>query len=264
MLELIRESLNDRMSQEEKVHHVREELQILILKILFDTVMFENLAFVGGTALRILFGLRRFSEDLDFCLIREKRYNFEKLVKTVQYQLQKHGFDVDIKKNNLGNVHKLMVKFKGILLALRLSNLKDQKLSVALEIDARPPQGWNTEISLITKRFVFTVTHYDLPSLYATKLHACFFRKYVKGRDFYDLVWYLGKDILPNFVLLSNAISQTENKQMNITQENFKTFLLEKVEKVDFARVRRDVERFLVDKNELKLLNKELIEKVIT
>lgn len=263
LLDLIKESLNDKMSQEEKMHLVREELQILILKILFDVGAFRNLAFVGGTALRIIFGLRRFSEDLDFSLIRKKGYSLDKLAKTIPYHLQRYGFDIDIKKNDRRNVQTLMVKFKGVLFNLALSNLKEQKLSIALEIDAFPPEGWNTEISLITKRFIFTVTHYDLPSLYATKLHACFFRSYVKGRDFYDLVWYLGKGILPNFTLLNNAISQTEKRKVMVGRENFKKFLLEELKKVDFAKVKRDVERFLVDKEELKLLNGELIKQAI-
>jgi hypothetical protein len=148
-------------------------------------------------------------------------------------------------------------------MTLGLSDMREQKLSIGLEIDARPPEGWKTNLSLISKFFVFTVTHYDLPSLYATKLHACFFRKYVKGRDFYDLVWYLGKKILPNFLLLSNAIAQTESKKIVVTEDNFEEFLLEKMMKVDFVKIRKDVERFLVDKGELKLLNKKLIKELL-
>lgn len=140
-----------------------------------------------------------------------------------------------------------------------LSNISSQKLSISVEIDARPPEGWKTDISLISKTFVFTVTHYDLPSLYATKLHACFFRKYTKGRDFYDLVWYLGKKILPNFTLLNNAIAQTESKRIVVTEKNFRDFLLERLGKVNFVKVREDVGRFLVDKGELKLLDREVI-----
>jgi len=263
LLDLIKESLNDRMSREEKMHLVREELQVLILKILFDVGAFKNLAFVGGTVLRIIFGLRRFSEDLDFCLIEKKGYGLDKLAKTIEYLLERYGFNIDVKKNDRKNVQVLMLKFKNVLFNLDLSNLKEQKLSIGLEIDAHPPRGWNTEISLVTKRFVFTVTHYDLPSLYATKLHACFFRRYVKGRDFYDLVWYLGKGILPNFTLLNNAIAQTEGKSIMVGEENFKEFLREELKKIDFAKVRSDVERFLISKEELKLLNGELIKQII-
>ncbi|MDI6841098.1 MAG: hypothetical protein QMD71_09705 [bacterium] len=94
-------------------------------------------------------------------------------------------------------------------------------------------------------------------------MHACFFRKYTKGRDFYDLLWYLGKKLLPNFELLNNAIEQTEHKKVNVDAENFNDFLREKLAKIDFVRVRKDVARFIEDKNELKLLDKDLILKLI-
>jgi len=111
---------------------------------------------------------------------------------------------------------------------------------------------------------VFTVTNYDIPSLYASKLHACFFRKCIKGRDFYDLIWYLGKKSIPNFVLLNNAIEQTEHKRLNLNRENFNDFLMERLATIDFVKVKKDVERFIEDKNELKLLNKDLILKLIS
>jgi len=264
MLDIIKSHLNEEMGREEKIHLVKEDLHLIILKTIYDIGMFGHLAFVGGTALRILFDLRRFSEDLDFSLIRGKGYNFIKFSRAIEYQLKKYGFDVDVKKNDLRIVQRILVRFKNILMILGLSDMREQKLSVGIEIDARPPKGWETDISLISKMFVFTVTHYDIASLYATKIHACFFRKYVKGRDFYDLVWYLGKKILPNLILLNNAIAQTESKKIVVTETNFREFLLEKMIKVDFAKVRKDVERFLVDKGELKLLNKELIKELLS
>lgn len=263
MLDIIKGHLKDGMSGEERTYLVREDLQILILKILFDLGMFKNLAFVGGTALRIIFGLRRFSEDIDFSLMQRKGYNFNKFSKAVQYQLKKYGFNIDVKENDRKVVQTIMFKFKDILVNLGLSDIGSQKLSIGVEIDTRPPEGWKTDISLISKTFVFTVTHYDLASLYATKLHACFFRRYTKGRDFYDLIWYLGKKILPNFTLLNNAIAQTEGKEVIVTEENFTDFLLERVKKTNFVQAREDVERFLVDKGELKLLDKELIKQFI-
>jgi hypothetical protein len=103
------------------------------------------------------------------------------------------------------------------------------------------------------------VTHFDLDSLYALKLHACFYRKYTKGRDFYDLIWYLGKKAKPNFALLNNAVKQTEGKDPRITPENFRQFMGSKLAHVDFVKARRDVERFLEDKSELRIFNRQLI-----
>ncbi len=259
MLDLIKRSISKVSGQEAKIHITREFLQLLILKITFDKGYFKNFAFVGGTALRFLYDLRRFSEDLDFSLIKKRGYEFDSFLNKLVYELNKIGFSVDIKKGKEKNVQSAMLKFKDILYLLKLSGQKSQKLFIKIEIDSNPPDGWNTELSLINRHFVFTVLHFDLPSLYATKLHACFFRKYIKGRDFYDLIWYLGKKCLPNFELLNNAIKQTEQKDMNLSEKNFKEFLKDKLRTIDFEKVRKDVERFIEDKNELKLLDRNLI-----
>ena len=132
-----------------------------------------------------------------------------------------------------------------------------------LEVDSNPPKGGKSVIMPLTDRFILAVNTFDLPSLFATKLHACFFRKYTKGRDLYDLVWYLGKRITPNITLLNNAIIQTEKKDMKLTGKTYKEFLIEKLKKVDFPAVRKDVAVFLEDKNELKLLDKKLILKML-
>jgi predicted nucleotidyltransferase component of viral defense system len=259
MLDLIKQNIIKIPDNETKIHLLREFLQLLILKIIYDKDYFKNLSFVGGTALRLLYGLRRFSEDLDFSLINKVGYDFDKFLKKIAYELEKYSLSVEIKKDEKEPIQSAMIKFKDILYNLGLSRQRGQKLSVKLEIDSNPPEGWNTELSLISKHFVFTVLHFDIPSLYATKIHACFFRKYIKGRDFYDLIWFLGKKAIPNFELLNNAIEQTEKKKINLNKGNFIDFLKEKLANIDFAKVRKDVERFIEDKNELKLLDKDII-----
>jgi predicted nucleotidyltransferase component of viral defense system len=263
MLNLIEKAISEVTDRETKVHIAREFLQLLILKILYDRGYFKNLAFVGGTALRFLYGLRRFSEDLDFSLINRKGYKFDIYLNKIAYDLETMALSLDVKKNLELPVQSAMIKFKDILFRLGLSGQKEEKLSIKLEVDANPPKGWRSETTLVSRHFVFTVTHFDIPSLYALKLHACFFRKYTKGRDFYDLLWYLGRKEVPNFKLLNNAIEQTEHKKINVDAKNFKTFLKEKLAKVDFAKVRKDVARFVEDKNELKLIDKDAILKLV-
>jgi predicted nucleotidyltransferase component of viral defense system len=263
MLDLIKQSIERIPDSETKIHITREFLQLLMLKIIYDRDYFKNLAFVGGTALRFLYGLRRFSEDLDFSLINKKGYKFDSFLEKITYELGKYGLSVEVKKSLKEPIQSAMVKFKDILYFLGLSKQKEQRLSIRLEIDSNPPEGWKTELSLVSKHFVFTVLHFDIPSLYATKIHACFFRKYTKGRDFYDLVWYFGKKVMPNFELLNNAIEQTEKKRMNLSAKNFNDFLKERLANIDFAKVRRDVERFIEDKNELKLLERDVILKIL-
>ncbi len=247
------------MSQEEKINRIREYLQILVLKIMFDHDAFNFLAFVGGTALRILFDLKRYSEDIDFSLIQKRGYYFGKIIHSLKYELDKNGLQPEISAQADKVVHSSFIKFPGLLHSLGLSPLSSRKLAIKLEIDTQPPKGWNLAVMPITQSFVFAVKHFDLPSLYATKLHACFFRKYVKGRDFYDLVWYLGKKVEPNLVLLNNAILQTQKRDFRLKAGNFKAFMRERLKAIDFSHVRSDVERFLEDRQELKLLDKKTI-----
>ena len=259
MRELLLQKTTGNISREEKNHRVREYLQIWILKILFDREYFNTLAFVGGTALRVLYGLKRYSEDLDFNLTNKKGWSFAGMLKTIARELERGGLAVEITFKTDKNVNSGFVKFPGLLKELGLSDLAGQKLSIKLEVDANPPKGWKTAISPVSAAYVFAVKHYDLPSLYAGKLHACFYRPYTKGRDFYDLVWYLGKKIEPIFTLLNNSFRQTEKKNMHLDANNLRAFMRGQFEKVDFAKARKDVERFLEDKSETRLFDKKIL-----
>jgi hypothetical protein len=113
--------------------------------------------------------------------------------------------------------------------------------------------------TIIDKIYVLNIAHFDLPSMFAAKLHACFFRKYLKGRDFYDFIWYLGKRTRPNYQLLNNAIKQTQGQDPKIDEGNFKEFLLTKIERVDLVAAKKDVERFLEDKADLNLFDQKAL-----
>lgn len=263
MIDLIKEIIKKERNRELKVHRTREFLQILILKIMWEKDYFKNIAFLGGTALRLFYGLNRFSEDLDFSLLKKENFEFDEFITLITKELNLLGFDVEKKSKKEKAVKTCMIKFPFLLYRLNLSPLKEQKLSIRIEIDTTPPSGWNTEIYVITKEFVFTATGFDLPSMFSTKLHACFFRKYTKGRDFYDLLWYLGKKVMPNFTLLNNAIYQTEKTKMGINKNNFKEFLKKHIQRINFKEVKKDVEIFLTDKKEAELLEKEFFFQII-
>lgn len=269
MIDILKQEIEGLKTREEKFNHLKELLQILILKIIYDTGYFKNIIFSGGTALRILFNLKRFSEDIDFSLVNKTGYQLHKFSSHLLKHLINYGLNTEIKINNRKIVHQLDIKFAEILFDMKISAFPGQKLFIRIEIDTNPPEGGNMEISLVNKFTIFSITHFDLPSMYSTKLHACFFRKYVKGRDFYDLLWYLTNKIEPNYILLNNAIKQTHKKEYKmITKNNFLGVLLEMIEKIDFKIVHKDVERFLEDKKQLKFLNKDtminLIKKTYT
>ena len=157
----------------------------------------------------------------------------------------------------------MMMKFSGLLKELGISPMPSQKLSIKLEIDTNPPAGWELGSTIVSKIYTFNIVHYNLPSLYAGKLHACFYRRFTKGRDFYDLIWYLGKKVKPNFTLLNNAIAQTQGKNLGISESNFKAYLLDSIKRIDFASAKKDVERFLEDKSGLNLFDLKLISNTI-
>jgi len=259
MIDVLKAQLKPDMPAEIKLHRTRETLQLMALKIIYDKGWFNNLLFVGGTALRFLYDLRRFSEDLDFSLFDKDGYDFTKIVGQLSKEFQLNGLSVDPVIKKKSTVHGVFLKFQGLLKELGISPLKDQKLSINFEVDTNPPQGSIIQKTMVNKIYLFQMTHPDLPSSYATKLHACFYRTYVKGRDFYDFIWYLGKRIKPNYELLNNAITQTQKSNPGLNEGNIKDFLLEKMGSIDLTQATKDVERFLEDKDELKFIDVETI-----
>lgn len=259
MIELIKQQLTKSMSDEEKLNRCRELVQLLCLKILDEHKFFDHLAFTGGTALRVVFGMRRFSEDLDFSLAKKEGYSFSRMNDDVLKALALAGLKAESKPKAEKTVHSTMLKFPGVLKEIGLSPLGSQKLSIKLEVDTNPPRGGHVQNRIIQRVYAFNVAHFDLSSMFATKLHACFYRTYVKGRDYYDFIWYMGNKVKPNFTLLNNAIAQTQGQNPAIDEGTFREFLLKGIEKVDFKEAQKDVERFLEDKSELRLFDTKLI-----
>ena len=263
MLELLARQIDKTKSREDNIFLVKEFLQLLILKIIDEAGFFKILVFTGGTTLRVLYDLQRFSEDLDFSQT-EGNFDIEKLAEKLNYHLAElNQLKVSMKINASQVVKSIDVKFPELLYKFDLSSHPNQNIFIKIEIDSNPPKGGNTDLSINNRFFFLTIKHYDLPSLFATKLHACFYRKYTKGRDIYDLIWYLSKKVEPNLTLLNNAIYQTEKNEFKIDQQNLNKFLIDRVKNIDFEQSKKDVERFLFNKSELKLFNSDLIIKMI-
>lgn len=264
MIEVLRQQYKNEMTAEDKVNRVREFLQMIALKALYEKDCFGKIVFTGGTALRALYGLKRFSEDLDFSLVSKSGYDFMRLNEEVMREFKLNGLHAGSKPKAEKTIHSMMIKFPGLLNELGLSAFKEQNLSIKFEIDTNPPRGGKLENTVINKAFILNITHFDLASLLATKLHACFFRKYTKGRDFYDLLWYAGKGVKPNLPLLNNAIEQTQGRSPGVTKDNLKAFIVDRIGKVDFEAAKKDVERFLEDKSELALFKKEVFDAAVS
>ena len=236
---------------------LREYLQSLVLRSLHESEAFRALAFVGGTALRFLYGLPRFSQDLDFSLVSGDGYAGREWLARVKRDLSLAGFETEVSWNDRRVVHTGWVRVAGLLHRAGLAGMPGQKLAVKVEIDSRPPAGENCERRLVTRHLTFMLRHYDLPSLLAGKLHAVITRKYAKGRDWYDLLWYLSQrpPPEPNLKLLGNALEQTGTRGSDNARD-WRKLVREKLETLDMKAVAADVGPFLERPQDAKLLTR--------
>lgn len=248
-------------SQGQQRNVLREYLQAHVLYSLQSVRAFERIAFVGGTALRLLFGLPRYSEDLDFFLEHAEGYSFGRLLGRVESDLANAGFDVTIHPHAGEPIHSAFVRLPGLLYEAGLSPHRTEKLSVKIEIDTCPPAGATTTTTLINRHFLLALLHYDIPSLMAGKLHALLSRPYTKGRDVYDLLWYLARPDCanPNVPLLQNALAQTGWNGPQVTAENWREVIADKVVELDFAKIAEDVGPFLEKLEDRALLTREIV-----
>jgi predicted nucleotidyltransferase component of viral defense system len=196
----------------QRLNLLREYLQACVLRSLHESEAFQSLSFVGGTALRFLFDLPRFSEDLDFSLEDPTGYEPEKWIEKVKRDLSLASFNVTVTWNDRKTVNKAWIRVGEILKDAGISDMGEQKLSIKLELDTRPPAGAVLETRLVNRHMIFALRHHELQSLMAGKIHALLTRSYPKGRDWYDLAWYRAKrpPISPNLTLLQNSLDQTQ------------------------------------------------------
>ncbi|MEI6148325.1 MAG: nucleotidyl transferase AbiEii/AbiGii toxin family protein [bacterium] len=242
----------------QKLNKLREYLQAFVLRSLHESEAFRSLAFVGGTALRFLHNLPRFSEDLDFSIVSQDGYAGMDWMAKVKRDLVLAGFDAQVAWNDRKTVHTGWIRLAGLLREAGLSGMPDQKLSIKLEIDTRPPPGWHCERQVVSKYTSFLIQHYDLPSLLAGKLHAGITRRYSKGRDWYDLLWYLSQrpPIAPNVILLQNALDQTQGVGVCDAQ-SWRALVRVRIESLDIDTVLDDVRPFLERPQDAALLTRD-------
>ena len=248
----------------QRLNVLREYLQALALRSLHESEAFQCLAFVGGTALRFLYSLPRFSEDLDFSLDSSEGYAPEKWMSKTKRDLQLAGLDATVTLNDHKTVHVAWIKIAGVLKDAGLTGMADQKLSIKLEIDTRPPRGAQTRNQVVERHRMFAIRCYDMPSLMAGKLHALITRKYSKGRDWYDFIWYRAQrpQPQPNLVLLQNALDQTEGVG-NFDSGKWEGYVRDKIATLDIGRIGEDVRPFLERQEDAALITRENLESLV-
>ncbi len=225
MKEYLREILRDSANPVTSRNLVREYLQARILEGLQRAGAMIPLAFQGGTALRFLYHIPRFSEDLDFTLERPAAgYDFRAYLKAVQSPLLAEGYNLQIKVNDQKTVHAAFFRFYGLLYELKLSGQSNEALSVKIEVDTNPPAGAGLETDLVRIYIPLRLQHPDRASLLAGTLHAILQRECARGYDLYDLLWYLSDPQwpAPNLVLLGNALAQIGWQGPQPTPENWR------------------------------------------
>ena len=245
---------------------LREYLQARILESLQRAGAMVPLAFHGGTALRFLYAIPRYSEDLDFALERsQSSYDFRAYLRAIQAEFEMEGYQVGIRLNDRKTVNSAFVRFNNLLFEFGLSAQRDEVLAVKIEVDTHPPAGAELETTLIRRHVTMRLQHHDRASLLAGKLHAIFQRRYVKGRDLYDLMWYLSDPDwpAPNLTLLRNALRQTGWDGPMPEEQNWRDILCQRLGNIDWKKSVADVKPFLERSNEVALLTQENFEKLL-
>jgi len=255
-------------NEEQTLDALREIMQEIALAGLSRTDFFEKAAFYGGTALRIFYKLDRFSEDLDFSLLKEdSNFSLESYFPAIVSEFEAIGITVSIKekvKTAQTSVDSAFLKSETIWKELVLEGIVKQAgiksnrdIKIKIEIDCKPPLGFETEEKLLLRPFSFYVKCFTQPSLFAGKMHALLFRKWknrVKGRDWYDLEWYIknGIQLDVNHFLL-RAKDTGDWKEESITKEQIIVLLKDKINVVSFDNFKEDVARFIKDDKALQI-----------
>ncbi len=265
MKEYLRELVDGSTTNAQAGLMVREYLQARVLEALQRAGAFESWAFLGGTALRFLYRLPRFSEDLDFSrtdaqLPRDVlTEEFGRFIDRTRKTFAAEAYDVEIRDRPHAVVQSAFVGFPGLLHELGLSPHVDQKISVRVEVDTNPPPYAATETSVVRRHVLLNLLHYDKSSLFAGKLHALISRSYVKGRDLYDLMWYLSDPTwpAPNLALLTASLAQTGTELGEAEVADWRKLVAERVATMDWDRVVADLRPFVERSEEISLLTRD-------
>ena len=261
----------DSQSETELINALKEIFQEITLLGLYRGGFFDKAAFYGGTSLRILYGLERFSEDLDFSLLeKNKDFNIEKYFPSVLSEFEALGIEISLNKKskssqtniesaflkNDTSIHTLNIEAKG------LENIHSgRKIKIKLEVDTNPPLKFQTQSKTLLLPMTFNVRTMTLPNLYAGKMHALLFRSWktrVKGRDWFDFEWYVKNNTPLNLEHLCQRMQESGNFDKDIlTKEEFTELLNNKIDILDIEQVINEVKGFVKDVRVFDFWSKE-------
>ena len=266
-------------SADDHVNALREIFQNIALCGLWRAKFHEKGAFYGGTALRILHGLDRFSEDMDFSLMKpDPQFDLAPYCAFIEEELRAWGFVAAV-------TPKRKTVDSAIESAFLKANTREQflvieadpevveaihsrlRLKIKFEVDTDPPPGFRTETRFLLQPIPFSVRIYDPPSLFAGKMHALLCRSWktrVKGRDWYDFVWYVGRGTELDLSHLEIRMRQSGHcdEETELDESSFKRMLAEKISELNVVDARSEVERFVKDRPALEVWSREFFSAV--
>jgi predicted nucleotidyltransferase component of viral defense system len=259
---------------------LKEIIQELTLYGLWRSKFFEHAAFYGGTALRIIHGLNRFSEDLDFSLIKpDASYDLSSYENSVRRELEAFGFtlEVEVKQKNAetaiqsaflkGNTLEHLLKIGMPSLQTKHFN-PEEKIKIKFEVDTDPPPRFQTEAIPVYAPVPFSVRTYRMPDMFAGKLSALLFRQWqqrIKGRDWYDFLWFVGKKIPINLDHLQARLEQigVRSSQKILTLEELQELIHHKIDQLDLKLAQDDVIPFIKDQSYIRGWSKDLFHETV-
>ena len=244
---------------EDKHNAVHEVMQQITLAALYRAGFFDKAAFYGGTCLRIFYDLPRFSEDMDFSLLeRDENFSLDGFFDTIMNEFRAYGREVVIsRKAKVRGTHIKSAFLKDNSDIYNIEFQTQRSIKIKIEVDTNPPLGFNTEYKLLLLPFSFMTRCFNLSGLFAGKMHAFLFRnwkKRVKGRDWYDLEWYVRNEHKLNFSHLKERCSQSGHvKAEDFTPDEFTRLLKKRIRDTNIDMVKSDVVPFVRDANELTI-----------
>jgi predicted nucleotidyltransferase component of viral defense system len=259
---------------------LREIIQSIVLVGLSKSDFFSKASFYGGTSLRLFYGLNRFSEDLDFTLNqKDLSFTFDSYFPYVKEVASSYGIDLTIikkEKDCLTPIESAFAKINTFqtFLSLKIDSTKtsllhkDELMKVKFEVDKDPALGFNYESKWLTRPEFAPIRVLDLPSLFAGKIHAVLCRNYkntVKGRDYYDFLFFISKGVSPNLVYLRNKLINTgkikETDTFNLSI--LKQMLHQRFTTVNFEEASKDATRFLSKPENLSYYSREMFDSLV-
>ena len=256
------------------INGLREILQEVALLGLWRSKFFEKAAFYGGTALRVIYGLDRFSEDMDFSLL-EPLDSFDIAGYTSFLEKETKGFGFDIRVEKIDKAIQSLIQSAFLKANTRNQLLvietreeilqaipKGQVLKIKLEVDTDPPPDFATHTRYLLQPIPFAVRAFVSPDLFAGKMHAILCRRWknrVKGRDWYDLVWYAANHPELHLYHLEQRMRQTGDwkEDAPLTSESFKDLLTKGINSLDVDQARNEVEPFVNNSENLSIWSRE-------